>query len=110
MTTQRIVSIYMMTYKRPYYLKTAIESVLRQTFTDFDLTILDNQSKDETEVVAKSFCDNRIKYIEHGGNNFSYAFLINKSKSRYIVVLHDDDVLCETYLEKMIAVMESNPT
>lgn len=106
----QIVTLFMTTYKRPGYIKLAIESVLKQTYSNFYLIILDNMSKDNTKEVVESFDDERVIYIEHDGSltgsNFAYAFQLVKTK--YIIVVHDDDILESTYLENMLSAMRDH--
>lgn len=103
---EKLLTICMTTYKRPAFLKLAIESVLTQTFYEYKLIVLDNLSGDETKDVVESFRDKRISYLEHKGPNFNYAFTLAESK--YLIVLHDDDTIQPNYVEKMISIMEGN--
>lgn len=104
----QIVTLFMTTYKRPLYVRLAIESVLQQTYDNFYLIVLDNMSGDDTKNVVESFDDERVIYVEHDGNltgtNIAYAFQLVKTK--YIIVLHDDDIIETNYLETMISTME----
>lgn len=104
--SNQIITVFMTTYKRPEYLSLAIQSVLKQTYSNFCLVVLDNLSKDSTEEVVCGFDDERVFYVEHGGINFLYAFDLNTTK--YLIVLHDDDILEDDYLENMIQLMESD--
>lgn len=106
-----VLDVFIMTYNRSHYLKDSIESILNQTYTDFQLTILDNCSTDNTEEVVKSFDDNRIKYIKNEENigawgNINKAFSLADKK--YFIVNHDDDIMMPDYLEKAIDFMEKN--
>lgn len=106
----QIVTVFMMTYRRPKYLSEAICSVLAQTYKNFYLIVLDNLSKDETEEVVNNVADDRVIYLEHNGeltgSNFIYAFDI--VKTQYLVVLHDDDILMPTYLEEVLGQITNN--
>lgn len=106
------VHVYITTYNRIEYFKLAIESILNQSISNFDLTILDNCSNDGTEQYVYSLNDTRIKYIRHSKNiggigNISYAFN-HCGDSEYFVVVHDDDVLHKDFLAKELAYMENN--
>lgn len=75
-----------------------IESILIQSFKDFNFIILDNGSTDPTSKVVKNFKDPRISYIKREVNSRDFmnlAFL--ESKSEYLLIAHDDDTL-EKYL------------
>lgn len=108
---EQLVDVYIVTYNRATYLKECISSVLKQTFKEFELTIIDNCSTDETQKVVKSFSDDRIKYIRHEKNiggigNICYAYQLSKKK--YFVIFHDDDIMKPNYLEEQVKTMEHN--
>lgn len=105
MDNQPLVSIIIPTYNRAEYLKQAIESVLVQTYTNFELLILDNCSPDNTPDVVKQFNDPRIKYIRHqcnirGAANWSYG--IYWAKGKYISILGDDDWYLPEFISKRV--------
>lgn len=105
------VDIFICTYNRAKYLKESIESVLNQTYKNFNLIILDNCSTDDTEDVVKSFSDERLKYIRHVNNiggigNLNYAF--EKAQSPFFVVFHDDDVMLPNMIEEEINQIKNN--
>lgn len=105
------LSVYITTYNRIEYLKLAISSILNQTFTDFDLYILDNCSTDRTEHFVLSIYDPRVHYIRHpynigGIENINYAF--EHCESDYFCVFHDDDICHSTLLEAEILYMEQH--
>lgn len=104
------VTIFMLTHKRPHYLLLAIKSVLNQSFNNFSLIILDNMSKDETKNVIESIDDDRLFYIERenvfGNSSFDFAF--SNCKTKYLIVFHDDDIVHNDYLIRMLDIMEKN--
>ena len=107
------VCIGMPTYNGEKCIKKAIDSVLSQTFTDFELIISDNVSEDSTSMICKEYekKDQRIKYIKHEinrGPSFNFQFVLSESKSEYFVWLADDDYWEPTFLEKNVIVLESN--
>jgi glycosyltransferase involved in cell wall biosynthesis len=53
------------TFNRAHFLGEAIASILAQTYLDFDLLVMDNSSRDNTEEVVKSFADPRVRYLRH---------------------------------------------
>lgn len=67
------VSIIMPTYNRGYIIGRAIESVLGQTYKDFELLIIDDGSTDNTQEVVKGYSDSRIRYEWHGHRGVSSA-------------------------------------
>jgi len=83
------------THNRSAYLKEAVESVLAQTFTDFELIIVDDHSEDDTKQVVQSIPDGRIKYIlnDHapGGAGARNAGIF-RAKGEWVAFLDDDDL------------------
>lgn len=106
------LTIYITTYNRVQYLKRMIDSVLSQTYSDFNVIILDNCSTDGTEEYAKGIQDNRVSYHRNeenlgGAGNINQGFY--KSKTEYFCVFHDDDICHKELLETEISYMESHP-
>ena len=105
------LNVYILTYNRAVFLRDSIESVLKQSYRNFNLYILDNCSTDNTTDVVHSFADERLHYIKHelnigGGGNIEFA--INHCKADYFVIFHDDDIMLPNLLEREIKIMESN--
>jgi glycosyltransferase involved in cell wall biosynthesis len=105
-----LVSICIPTYNRANFLAHAVNSVLNQTYTDFELIICDDGSKDNTSEVVSQWDDPRIRYIKHPVNigrskNMRSGF--EASKGVYFIKFDDDDSLCLEFLEKTVAVLES---
>ena len=103
---QTKVVIFVLTYNRVNYLKSALESILNQTYSDFILNVLDNCSNDGTEEYVKSIEDKRVNYIRHEHNlggigNISYAF--KNCAGDYFAVFHDDDILHDNLLKEEVA-------
>lgn len=96
------ISVIMATYNRASTIERAVKSVLNQTFKDFELVIIDDGSKDNTEVVVKAFNDSRITYYkkENGGQSSARNYGIKRVKGRYIMFLDDDDEFIDTALER----------
>lgn len=99
------ISVIISTYKRPERLKKAIQSVLDQSFTDWELIVVDDASKDETESVVTSFKDPRIVYIKRTKNSGCDVIPKNEgakaSQGEYIAFLDDDN----TYRMDHLAVL-----
>lgn len=93
------------------YIKEAIESILAQTFTDFELIILNDGSTDDTVSIIKSFSDSRIKLIENEGNKglaFTRNRLIDVSQGEYIAWLDSDDIAYPNRLQKEVNFLDKN--
>ncbi len=99
------VSVILPTYNRSQYLEDAIKSVLAQSYTDFELVVVDDGSSDNTEEIIKSFADERIIYIRHQDNKGAAAARntgIRYAKGEYIAFIDDDDVWLPAKLERLI--------
>ena len=89
-----LISVIIPTYNRSVTLGTAIQSVLNQTYQNFELIIIDDGSLDDTCKVISTFSDQRIRYIKHTLNQGAPAARntgIKKSKGKYIAFLDSDD-------------------
>lgn len=90
-----LVSVIISTYNRSKLLKQAIESVLAQSFTDFELLIIDDCSTDDTEKVIDSFKDDRIISFQtktnRGHDSMPKNLGISAARGQHIAFLDDDD-------------------
>lgn len=107
----KLVSIICPMYNCERFAQKTINSVLSQTYTNFELLVIDDKSKDKTVEVVKSFNDTRIKVFVNE-NNSGAAFSRNKALSlatgEYIAFLDGDDLWVKDKLEKQISFMEKN--
>jgi glycosyltransferase involved in cell wall biosynthesis len=88
------VSVVLPVYNGEDYLSCAIESVLGQTFEDFELVVVDDGSKDRTPEVARSYEDARVRYVrqENGGVAVAFNHGIRLARGRYVSWLSHDDL------------------
>jgi len=90
-----MISVILSTFQRPQRLKKAIESVLNQSYEDWELIIIDDHSKDGTEELVKRFTDKRIHYIKRTKNFGCDTKPKNEgilaSEGEYIAFLDDDN-------------------
>jgi glycosyltransferase involved in cell wall biosynthesis len=95
-------SIILPTYNRAHLLPKAIESVIGQTFTDWELIVVDDGSTDNTKELIESFNESRIHYIFQTNQERSAARNngISKAKGEYICFLDSDDYFLENKLER----------
>jgi glycosyltransferase involved in cell wall biosynthesis len=103
------VSVIIATYNRARLLKRAIQSVLNQTYQDFELIVVDDGSADDTKQVVKSFSDSRIGYIRHEENKGEAAARntgIRAARCEYIAFHDSDDEWLQAKLEKQMAVFQ----
>ena len=106
------VSVLIPAYNHERYIGDTINSVLNQTFTDFELLIYDDCSTDKTPEIIKSFSDKRITAVFPDKNSGTVAALNNLLKmatGEYIAVLGSDDTWMADKLERQLEVMENNP-
>ena len=109
---KRKVSVIIPTYNREATLKRAVESVLNQTYTDFELIIVDDGSTDNTRQLVENIHDDRITYYYVKINSGAAAarnYGIERAEGEYIAFQDSDDYWHSDKLEKQMKVMESNP-
>lgn len=98
-------------YNSGKYIGEAIESLIAQTYEDWELIVVNDGSKDNTAEVISSFKDERIRFINHEENHgfiptLNYA--IKLSKGEYIARLDDDDISYPERFEKQVAFLEEH--
>lgn len=106
-----LVSIVMPSYNAEKFVSETIESVLRQTYTNWELIIVDDCSKDNTAEVVANFQDARIRFMRNEKNSgaaVSRNRALREAKGRWIAFLDSDDLWEPEKLEKQIAFMETN--
>lgn len=100
------VSVVLTTYNRSALVSRAIESVLNQTFTDFELIVVDDFSTDDTpDVVSVYEDDDRVDYVRHDRNRHLSASRntgIERASGEFVAFLDDDDEWLPTKLEKQV--------
>lgn len=106
------VSIILTSFNHAKYLHEAIESALNQTFSDFELIIWDDASKDNSWDIIQSYQDPRIKTFRNG-ENMQPVYGVNKAISEiatgeYIAIHHSDDVWELDKLEKQVTFLDNN--
>ncbi len=101
----------MSVYNAEKYLQDAIESILNQTFTDFEFLIINDCSTDNSKNIIFSYKDSRIQYIENE-QNIGLTKSLNKgidiAKGKYIARMDADDISLPERLEKQILFLETN--
>ena len=107
------VSIVMLSYNHKNYIEEAIRSILHQTFSDWELIIIDDASTDGSQQIIEKFLDNdsRINAVFHNQNKGIPASTvegINAAKGKFIAFLDSDDVWLDEKLSIQIAVLEKD--
>lgn len=106
-----MITIGIPVYNCQAYLKDAIVSVLKQSFTDFELIITDDGSSDKSLEIMKSFNDNRIVVVADGGNIGLPGRLnqqIQMAKGKYFFRMDADDIMFPKRIEEQLAFLEAN--
>lgn len=113
MKSKPMVSVLMPVYRtNPEYLRATIQSILNQTFKDFEFLILDDCPTDTREKVIKSFKDERIKYSQNKQNmgiTPSRNTLVQMAQGKYLAVMDHDDISLAKRFEKQVAFLEKHP-
>jgi glycosyltransferase involved in cell wall biosynthesis len=109
-----LVSIGLPVYNGARFIAQAIDSILAQTFTDFELIIADNGSTDDTEAICRRYAarDPRVRYKRsprNMGAAYNYNLVTALARGKYIRHAAHDDVLAPTNIERCVAALEADP-
>ncbi len=107
------VSIGMPVYNGEKYIRKAIDSLLAQTHSNFELIISDNASIDQTEMICLEYAQNnsRIRYVrqrENRGATANFQFVLNEAVGEYFMWAADDDQWAPTFISECVSVFLSN--
>lgn len=106
------VSVCIPVYNGSEYIAESIDSVLVQTYKDFELIVCDNCSTDNTEEIVRSFNDSRIRYVRNqknlGGVGNANRCL-ELALGDYIYILHHDDCMMPDNLERKVRLLDEHP-
>ena len=106
------VSVVMPVYNVEQYVGKAIESILNQTFSEFEFIIVDDSSTDNTWNIIQSYSDKRITAIQNKNNIGNYPSRnkgMKLAKGKYIAVMDGDDIAVPERIEKQFLYLEANP-
>ena len=106
------ISVIMPVYNAGKYLRDAIDSILNQTFSEFELFIIDDKSTDNSLEIIKTYKDNRIILIEkpiNTGYTDSLNMTIKLARGKYIARMDADDMSVKDRFQKQYDYMEANP-
>ncbi|MGB9694174.1 MAG: glycosyltransferase family 2 protein [Fervidobacterium sp.] len=107
------MSVVLPTYNRAHLLRRAVQSILNQTYQNFEVIVVDDCSSDNTENVVKGFCDERIRYVRHEKNKGAAAARntgIKAARGEYIAFQDSDDEWLPEKLEKQMKAFDSWPS
>ena len=111
MTEKPLISVIIPTYNRASFLVRAVESVLNQTYENFECIIVNDASTDDTEQVIEKISDSRVRYISHKTNRHVSAARnsgIEKARGEFIAFLDDDDAWLPKKLERQVPLLQGN--
>ncbi|TGE25618.1 glycosyltransferase [Hymenobacter aquaticus] len=113
-TKPPLVSVIIPVYNAGEYLRPAIDSILHQTFQDFELIIVDDCSRDESLAVARSYeTDPRVTVLaneQNRGRSFTDNYGAEYARGKYIAKMDADDVALPHRLQTQVDFLEQNPT
>ena len=105
------VTVLLPTFQSENYLQETLESILSQTFQDFELLIVDDGSTDGTRSLIQRFTDARIKTLDGPKRGLAEAlnFGMHQAVGEYVARIDADDLMASQRLEKQVAYMDSHP-
>ena len=107
-----MVSVIMPAYNGERFIREAIQSIINQSYKNWELLVIDDCSKDKTVEIIKEFNDERIRFIQNKTNMgiaYNNNMGIEKSRGKYIALLDDDDVALENRFRIQVDYLESHP-
>ena len=107
------LTVALLTYNRRHYLQEALEAILRQSYGDFELLLLDNCSTDDTAKYILGLNDPRIRYVRNAPNNCTVNFnclsAYHLAIGRRVIATHDDDIMEDNMLERQMRFLDEHP-
>lgn len=108
------VSVMMPAYNAEAFLAESVESILNQTFTDFELLILNDGSTDGTLALAQTFAekDPRVRVLDNGENRglaYTRNRLLREAQGEFLAILDSDDISLSERLAKQVAYLQAHP-
>lgn len=109
-SSSKNITVLMSVYNDSQFLKNSVQSILNQTYKDFEFLIIDDGSEDETESIINDFKDSRIVYkkIKHSGLAAALNFGIKNSNGDWIARIDADDLNTRNRLQTQIDFINSN--
>lgn len=106
------VSVLMPAYNAEKYIAAAIDSILNQTFTDFEFIIINDGSTDTTAEIVRKYTDKRIKFIDNSENQGVATvrnLLLDTAGGEYLIYQDSDDISLPERIEKQVVFMDAHP-
>jgi glycosyltransferase involved in cell wall biosynthesis len=104
------ISVLMTTYNCAPYIETAVQSILRQTYKNFELLIVDDGSSDNTEEIVRSIPSEKIRYarLEHLGRSAVLNYGLKAANNDWVALMDSDDIAVPERLEKESSLIRGN--
>lgn len=106
------ITVFMAAYNQEKYIEKSINSILEQSFSDFELVIVNDGSTDDTVAIVESFSDDRIRLMHNAGNRgliFTRNRLLDIARGKYIAILDADDIAYHDRLKHQYQFLRKNP-
>lgn len=110
--TEKTISVIMPVYNGETYVREALDSILGQTYADFEFIIIDDASDDGTAAILDTYADERIVRLrneENRGNYPSRNSGLARAKGKYVCVMDADDIACPERFQKQLEYLETHP-
>lgn len=106
------VTVVITTYNEEDYIEDALDSLLKQTYSNFEVVIIDDGSEDRTKEILAEYEDIKnikIIYLEHVGRSSALNTAINEARGEYIAIVDPDDISKEKRLEMQARYLDQHP-
>ena len=103
------VSVLVPCYNAGAYLAQALQSLLAQTYQDFEILVVDDGSTDDSAAVAKSFFSVRYLYKSHSGISATRNLALKEARGELVAFLDADDLWLPEKLQKQVSYLDENP-
>lgn len=109
---KKLVSVIVPIYNVADYLKECIDSIVKQTYTNIEIILVDDGSTDNSLNICKSYADGRICVYskENGGQSSARNYGLDVAQGDYIVFVDSDDYIEENYVERLVLAISSDPS
>ena len=106
-----IVSVVMPVYNQEKYVSAAVESILNQTFTDFELIVVDDGSTDGTGKILEQVTDARVRVVRgsHAGFLVALERAVRESRGRWVARMDSDDICHPQRLQRQLEFLQAHP-
>ena len=104
------IAVFVMTHNRSEYLPQTLDSIIVQSVQPNKITVLENESIDDTEEVVKRYRKHNVFYektFTRHGNFLKAQEIVKSSDAKYVMMFHDDDLLHPQFFEKMLLILNS---